>query len=83
MRVLLANDPKPPILNNAVIEWVSLYLGRKPYEGISELSQQWLNTNEYDGNNMDIHLYKVREMERDALLQRLIDAYEVDFPEDK
>ena len=83
MRVLLANDPKPPILNNAIIEWVSLYLGRKPYEGISELSQQWLNANEYDGNNMDIHLYKVREMERDALLQRLIDAYEADFPEEK
>ncbi len=40
MQVLLAKEPVPPILNNACIGWVSLYLGRKPYMGISKLSEQ-------------------------------------------
>lgn len=40
MQVLLAKNPVPPILNNARLEWVSLYLGREPYRGISRLSEQ-------------------------------------------
>ena len=81
MQVLLAKHPVPPILNNARIEWVSLYLGRKPYEGISRLSEQWVEAEDFDGLDADVHLYKVREMEHDPLLQRLIDAYDKDYPE--
>ncbi len=81
MRVLIASNPVPPILNNAVLEWVSLYLGRKPYRGISRLSEQWAEAEDFDGCEVDVHLYKVREMEQSDLLQRLIDAYDGDGPE--
>ena len=81
MRVMLANNPIPPILNNARIEWVSLYLGKQPYRGISKLSEQWTEAEDFDNCENDVHLYKVREMEANPLLQRLIDAYEADYPE--
>ena len=80
MQVRIATDPVPPILNNAVIEWVSLYLGREPYRGISQLSEQWLNREEFDGYEFDVHLYKIREMEKNELLDRLIGAYDAAFP---
>ena len=81
MRVMLANNPVPPILNNARIEWVSLYLGKQPYRGISKLSEQWTEAEDFDNCENDVHLYKVREMETNPLLQRIIDAYEADYPE--
>lgn len=81
MRVLIANDPVPPLLNNARLEWVSLYLGRKPYRGISTLSEQWTEAETFDACESDVHLYKVREMGPDPLLQRLIDAYDADHLE--
>ena len=81
MRVMLANNPVPPILNNARIEWVSLYLGKQPYRGISRLSEQWTEAEDFDACENDVHLYKVREMETSPLLKRLIDAYEADYPE--
>ncbi len=80
MQVRIATDPVPPIMNNAVIEWVSLYLGREPYRGISQLSEQWLNREEFDGYEFDVHLYKIREMEKNDLLTRLIGAYDAAFP---
>ncbi len=79
--VALAMEPKPPILNNARIEWVTLYLGRKPYDGLTRLSQQWKSMEEFDGYETDIHLFKLREMSADPLLQCLIDAYDTDFPQ--
>ncbi len=81
MQVLLAKNPVPPILNNARLEWVSLYLGREPYRGISRLSEQWAESEDFDGVEADVHLYKVREMDRTPLLQKLIDAYDQDYPE--
>ena len=81
MQVLLSRNPVPPILNNAHLEWVSLYLGRTPYRGITMLSEQWDKAEDFDGCEADVHLYKVREMERIPLLQRLIEAYDADYPE--
>ena len=81
MIVQIAENPTPPILNNAIIEWVTLYLGREPYHGITALSEQWDDVSEFDGYEADINLYKVREMEQTELLQRLIGAYDEDFPE--
>ena len=81
MIVQIAENPTPPILNNAIIEWVTLYLGREPYNGITALSEQWDDISEFDGYEADINLYKVREMEPNELLQRLIGAYDEDFPE--
>ncbi len=83
LRVKIATNPVPPILNNARIEWVSFYLGREPYRGISKLSEQWVEAKEFDGIETDVHLYKVREMEARPDLQRLIDAYDADYPIEK
>ncbi len=80
MAVRIVNKPVPPILNSARIQWISLYLGRKPYRGISLLSEQWANPDEFDGNEIDVHLLKVRELPSDPILQKLIDAYDADFP---
>lgn len=78
LQVVLANRPVPPLLNNAVVEWVSLYLGKEPYKGINMLSEQWVETEEYDGIEADVHLYKVREMEENPVLKRLITAFDED-----
>ena len=79
MEVRLVTETKPPILNNARMEWVSLYLGRKPYEGYLKLSDQ-RRENDSDGLDCDVHLLRVREMDHDPLLQQLIDAYDADYP---
>ncbi len=79
MPVGKSNRPIPPILNNAVVEWVSLYLGKEPYKGINMLSQQWVETEDFDGIESDVHLYKVREMEQNDALQRLITAFDDDY----
>ena len=80
MKVQLATEPEPPILNNARIEWVTLYLGREPFKGITKLSEQWAEAKDYDGFEMNVHLYEVRKMEPCPVLQRLLDAYDKDFP---
>ncbi len=81
MGVGITVDPKPPMLNNARIEWVSLYLGRKPYDGHTRLSEQWLRAEEFDGFELDVHLFKLRELPEDPLVRRMIDAYDADHPE--
>lgn len=81
MQVLLAKNPVPPILNNALLEWVSLYLGRKEYAGITQLSEQWVEADEFDGIEGDVNLYKIREMTPDRVLQQLLDAYDKDYPQ--
>ena len=80
MQVRLTGHPAPPILNSARIGWVSLYLGRKPYQGISRLSEQWAEAEDFEGTEADVRLYKVREMEENPLLTRLIEAYNADYP---
>ena len=80
MQVLFANNPVAPILNNARLEWFSLYLGREAYQGNCKLSEQLSEEEDFDGIDSDVHLYKVREMDADPLLQKLMDAYDADFP---
>lgn len=80
IRVMIAEQPVPPILNNARIYWSSLYIGSAPYVGIQRLSEQWMNADEYDGVEGDVHLYDIRKMEQTSLLQKLIDAYDADRP---
>ena len=82
MQVCIATEPIPPILNKARLQWVTLYLGRAPYQGILTLSQQRAAGEAEMDTDVDVNLYKVREMELDPLLQRLIDAYDADFPEE-
>ena len=47
---------------------------------ICKLSEQWVEAEDFDGIDADIHLYKVREKADDPLLQKLIGAYDADYP---
>ena len=76
-RVKVVEEPMPPILNNAQIEWVSLYVGKKPFEGKADIQTDSITHN---GENLmlDIHLCEVRELQSDPLIAKLIDAYDAD-----
>lgn len=76
-RVKVVEEPMPPILNNAQIEWVSLYVGKKPFEGKADMQTDSITQN---GENvtLDIHLCEVRELQSDPLIAKLIDAYDAD-----
>lgn len=77
-RVKVVEEPMPPILNNAQIEWVSLYVGKKPFEGKADMQTDSITQN---GENvtLDIHLCEVRELQSDPLIAKLIDAYDADY----
>lgn len=81
MQVKINNGPAPLILNNAILERVSLYLGRKPYDGIVQLSQQIIDNEHDDIAEYNVNLFKVREADAEPLLDRLIGAYDADYPE--
>ena len=82
MQVLIATEPIPPMLNNARLEWVSIHLGRKPYEGVIQLREQMVDECENENvGKYDVHLFRAREAEPNPLLQELIDAYDADCPE--
>lgn len=84
LRVVLANEPEPPILNNARLEWASVYLGKKPYVGIMRLVDQCRDGDAPDiGGDFDVHLFKAREMAPDPFIDRLIAAYDADRPDAK
>ena len=80
MEVRIVTEPKPPILNNARLEWVSLYLGRKPYEGYLKLSEQRGDAENENKLDCDVQVLRVRELCQDPLLQRLLEAYDIDYP---
>lgn len=82
MRTKIVEIPVPPILNNARIEWISIYLGRKPYDGIIQLKDM-MDADSCDAMSFyNVHLFNARESEPNDLIQRLLDAYNLDFPED-
>lgn len=74
-RVSIRNEAVPPILNKAEVEWLSLYVGRKPFEGGDNIQS---NYDVDDKADFDIHLYKLREMEDNPVINRMICAYEAD-----
>ena len=74
-RVSIRNEAVPPILNKADVEWLSLYVGRKPFEGGDNIQS---NYDVDDKADFDIHLYRLREMEGNPVIRRMIHAYEAD-----
>ena len=44
-QVKVVEEPMPPILNNAQIEWVSLYVGKKPFEGKADIQTDSITHN--------------------------------------
>lgn len=74
-RVSIRNEAVPPILNKADVEWISLYVGRKAFEGGDNIQS---NYDVDDKADFDIHLYRLREMEGNPVIERMIHAYEAD-----
>ena len=73
--VRISNKAVPPVLNKAEVEWISLYVGRKPFHGGDNIQSNYAADDEVD---FDIHLYKLREMEDNPVIRRMIHAYEAD-----
>ena len=78
MKVNITNEPHPPILNNAVVEWVSLYVGERDFSGPTNLKEMALYTSDI---NLDTHLYNVYAMGDKPLLRKLMDAVKLDNAE--
>ena len=78
--ILITKNPVPPILNNAMVDWVSIYVGRKIFEGADNLMGKYAVSSE-ENLPLDMHLYQVRQMDPDPLLERLLQAYEKDIPD--
>ena len=68
------------IINQRQIEVLLCFYREPEHKGICKLSEQWVEAEDFDGIDADIHLYKVREKADDPLLQKLIGAYDADYP---
>ena len=73
--VLIARNPPPPLLCNARIEWVSIYIGKKGFEGLTKLSRK-CEGEDLEGLDFDCHLVEAREKTDDPFLQKLIQAFD-------
>ena len=71
----ITDEPHPPILNNAVIEWVSFYIGDKGFSGPKNLNQMAIYATDI---NLDTHLYNVHTLKEDPLVNRIKEAANLD-----
>ena len=77
-KVMITEQPVPPILNNATVEWVSLYVGRENFTGPTNLrTMTAISDRPPDDLDIDTHLYILRSM-KDPLAQRLVEASDQD-----
>lgn len=81
MKVMMEKEPKAMLLNNARPQWVTLYVGKKPWKGTSKLSKHKGLSVEDEPLEMDSHFLNARESD-DPLLKRLIEAFDADNPTD-
>ena len=85
MQVIMKKEPKTMILNNARIQWLSLYVGKKEWSGTTKLLQHKEQTTDDDGAiDLDTHFINVREMAEatnDPLLKLLLEVADAEFPE--
>lgn len=73
-KVVISENPVPPILNNAKVEWLSLYVGRAKFTGPTNLrSMAIAGSNPSDDLDMDAHLYDLRSMD-DPLAVMLVEV---------
>lgn len=77
-KINLVDEPVPPILDNAVVEWISLYVGRTDFHGGDNL-EACCDEKVADPWNFDIHLYEARKMADNPLIRKLVDAYDADY----
>ena len=79
-KVDIVKEPLPPILNNAQIGWVGIYVGKKEYRGGKDFVNQYTEPNE-DSIHFDLHFLEARKLENDPLLKKLVEAYDADCAE--
>lgn len=76
-KVLITDHPVPPILNNAIIEWVSLYVGKKGFTGPTNLKETAImKEDSLDDLDTDTNLYDLRSID-DPLVKRLLEAVDI------
>ena len=75
--VKFATKPLPPVLNNAYVDWVTIYVGKNDFQGRRNIGATYVE-GENDLLDMDIHLYEARKMEEKPLMQKLVEAYDAD-----
>lgn len=78
--VRISNETEPPVLNKAEVEWISLYIGKQPYQGGDNIQGNFAVDDKLD---FDIHLYKLREMEGNPVIERMTCAYDADYAEQR
>ena len=74
--VRISNEAVPPVLNKAEVEWISLYVGRKPFQGGDNIQSNFVVDDKVD---FDVHLYKLREIGGNPVIERMIQAYDADY----
>ena len=70
--VKFTEHPVPPIMNNASVEWVSLYLGEEPFTGSLSLKDMILDGEEI---NLSAHVIEVRKLD-DPRAMKLVEAWD-------
>ena len=74
-QVMIRTEPGQFLLNSARIQWVSVFVGKKPFSGTTKLSQH-RGISVPDGNEvieLDTHFVNAREMD-DPVIKELLDA---------
>ena len=82
MKIRIEKEPNEMILNNARIQWVSIYVGKKEWRGTIKLSQhKGLSIDEE--LELDTHFVNAREIAEatgDPLMKRLLEAVDNSDP---
>lgn len=75
-KVSISDEAVPPVLNKSEVEWISLYVGKQTYQGGNNIRSNFAVDDNVD---FDIHLYKLREMEDNPVIERMICTYDADY----
>ena len=78
--IQMSDKPNLPYLNRARVEWLSVYVGRKEFGGLTEIGQKF-NPGEEPDYPFRCRLLRARERMDEPLVSRLIRAYEEDLEE--
>ena len=78
--IQMSDKPNLPYLNRARVEWLSVYVGRKEFGGLTEIGQKF-DPGEEPDYPFRCRLLRARERMDDPLVSRLIRAYEEDLEE--
>ena len=76
--VLISKDPVPPLLCNARVQWLSVYVGKTEFQGLTTFSSKFTDGEQLEGYEFDCHVIKARNAAEDPVIKRLIEMYDKD-----